>query len=371
MPQTKSKPRPTRLLKAVLGGLLPLVLGGALGAYLGHTLKDAPAPASLWVLALLPPLIFAAIAWHELGHVAGGWISGFRLYLYTAGPLRIEREGKRLRWRFNRDLRLWGGVASTIPAPEALPSPGQLRRGMFRMTAGGPLFSLLGTLLLVPGFALRATSADLAFMLLIAGATSGALAVATLLPFRTGGFLTDGARLLQFLRGAEGDNWCAIAMLASLSVSVRPREWPAALLERIAAIPANTPDGVTALWLRHSYHADREDWAEARATLDAALASLCHWPPPARGILHLAAAFFFATHAEDAAAAREHFDLARKPGLLPRNELHLIEAAVLQAEGRHDEARLAAARAEASLASKPPGAAAPAREYLEALRQSA
>jgi hypothetical protein len=126
-----------------------------------------------------------------------------------------------------------------------------------------------------------------------------------------------------------------------------------------------------ALWIRHNHHADREQWELARQLLHQALDLLDHWPPSTRGLFHLSAAWLFATRDRDPAAARHHFDLASKPGLLARDELAAVEAAVLFAEGRTADALAAASRAEATLASKPPGPAAPAREFLQTLRQSA
>ncbi|MGK7312516.1 MAG: hypothetical protein ACN0LA_09775 [Candidatus Longimicrobiales bacterium M2_2A_002] len=54
-----------------------------------------------------------------------------------------------------------------------------------------------------------------------------AIAVATLFPGRASGFLTDGARLLQLLRGGpEAEADAALVTLMAWSVAgVRPRDW--------------------------------------------------------------------------------------------------------------------------------------------------
>jgi hypothetical protein len=346
-----------------------LAVGAAFGAAMGNYMKGALVKPDVRVLALLPGLAILAIALHELGHAVGGWVSGFELHLFTAGPLRLERQGRRLRWLFNRDARLWGGLAATIPPASAVNDGQALRRGMFRMTAGGPLFSLLGSLLLLPALVWRDSEPNLALICLMAGTLSLAIMLATLIPMSAGGYVSDGGRLLQLLRNRdEGRRWCLLAVLGALSTSQRPRDWPAALMGQLEHIPATSYDGLMALWLRHNHHADREQWTEARATLDAALDNAGHWPASARGLIHLSAAYFHAAHAGDAAAARLHLEKARQPGLLSRDELHLVEAAVLRAEGRHQEALEAAARAEQALAGKSEGAAAPAREFLQTLR---
>ena len=367
-----SRSSASKWLKNLAFFLVFAALGGVVGAVIGRSLKHAPVRPDIWILLVLPLSIFAAIAWHELGHVLAGRLAGFRLYLFAAGPLRIDRSGHSLHFSFNRDIRLWGGVAASIPPPEALPSPAQLPRAMLRTVAGGPIFSLLGALVLLPAaWLLHPVSINAAGLLAITGFISFAIALATCIPSRAAGFLSDGARILQLLRkGPEASQWCSLAALSSLSTTLRPRDWPPALIDEIAAIQPCSYDGLMALWLRHNHHADREEWDSARDLLHQALALLDHWPAPTRGILHLAAAYFFATRDLDPAAARHHFDLAAKPGLRGRDDLAVVETAVLLAEGRRDEALAAADRAEAALASTPPGPAAPAREFLQTLRQS-
>lgn len=368
-----SRSTTSKWLKNIAFFLVFAALGGLVGAIIGRSLKHATRKPDDWILLALPVAIFAAIAWHELGHALAGRLAGFRLYLFAAGPLRIDRLGHSLHFSFNRDIRLWGGVAASIPPPDALPSPAQLQRAMLRMVAGGPIFSLLGALVLLPAaWLLQPLSINAAGLLAITGFLSFAIALATCIPSRAAGFLSDGARILQLLRkGPEAAQWCSLAALSSLSTTLRPRDWPPALIDEIAAIPPCSYDGLMALWIRHNHHADREQWDLARTLLHQALDLLDHWPASTRGLLHLSAAFLFATRDRDPAAARHHFTLAAKPGLLSRDDLAPIEAAVLAAEGRRDEALAAADRAETALASKPPGPAAPAREFLQTLRQSA
>ena len=67
------------------------------GMWFGHTiggvLKKGGTISALqgWHLAAFVPVTLLVIAWHELGHVVGGWLSGFRLVLFAVGPLKIER----------------------------------------------------------------------------------------------------------------------------------------------------------------------------------------------------------------------------------------------------------------------------------------
>ncbi len=348
-----TKPQSTafKWLKNIAFFLVFAALGGLTGVIIGRSLKHATRKPDDWILLALPLAIFAAIAWHELGHALAGRLAGFRLYLFAAGPLRIDRLGHSLHFSFNRDIRLWGGVAASIPPPDALPSPAQLQRAMLRLVAGGPIFSLIGALalpspaqlqramlrlvaggpifsllgalvLLPAAWLLQPLSINAAGLLAITGFLSFAIALATCIPSRAAGFLSDGARILQLLRkGPEAAQWCSLAALSSLSTTLRPRDWPPALIDEIAAIPPSSYDGLMALWIRHNHHADREQWELARTLLHQALDLLDHWPASTRGLLHLSAAFLFATRDRDPAAARHHFTLAAKPGLLDRKSV--------------------------------------------------
>lgn len=52
---------------------------------------------------------------HELGHVVGGWLAGYRLRELTVGLVTVERRGERLRLGLNRRLRHYGGLVRMMP----------------------------------------------------------------------------------------------------------------------------------------------------------------------------------------------------------------------------------------------------------------
>ena len=105
-------PRQAPWLRQVLAFGLFLFGGGALGWLAGRALpdiSDEAAPDLPLVIAVALLSVFGAIALHELGHVLGMLAANFRVLLYVVGPLKISREGDRLRLRLNRDLALAGG----------------------------------------------------------------------------------------------------------------------------------------------------------------------------------------------------------------------------------------------------------------------
>jgi hypothetical protein len=322
------------------------LIGAGVGYFVGKLLPKPTGPREplgWWFIPLLVLMPWLAIAWHELGHVIGGWLSGFRLVLFTAGPLRIDRQGERLRMSWNRTPSLWGGVAATTPSPG---ETSDMRRKMMTMVAGGPLASLLGGLLLLAAFWLRAGEGPLRLALLVGGAVSLTIALATLLPFSSGGFVNDGQRILQLLRGGESvERWIAGANLSAWSMTTRARQWPEDLVRAHSDGAPATFDGVLARWMRHSWHADRGEIAEAGQWLDEALAQREILPSSVRPIVDATAAEFHARHTGDAERAGRHWSQVGRASMLPAHALALTEAAVMAAQGRREEARGAAERA--------------------------
>lgn len=351
------------------------VLSGGLGFQVGKVVANAVKSAGIekdavspWLLATVPVALLATILVHELGHVIGGWLAGMELHLLTAGPLRIERARRGFRWMWNRDGALWGGLAALAPPAERIPSPQDFRRRMLLLVAGGPLASLLLAGTVFPGWSLLESSPNAALLLLLTGGTSGAIALATLIPNSSFGFQSDGSRLWQLFRGGEAARlWCSLSAVASLANTQRPRQWPDHLMQELRQGQGTECDKLTAFWLLHSYHLDRDEWNDAKEALDHALEQAERTGGALRSLVHASAAYHFA-RLGDAGLAREHFGRANCRAFLRHGELDAIEAAVLAAEGRSGEARTVLERAEAQLQRKPEAQAGLYRELIEEVR---
>ncbi len=344
MSRANSTKNTVRLIATSLGFAL---VGGIGGFLIASRLKAAGKLPHLaeWHFAAVLVLAWMTILWHELGHVAGGWLSGFRLLLLAAGPLKIERSYNRLRLRFNRQPALWGGLAATAPLNGAAKSGDSMLRALLLVVAGGPSFSLIGALLLAPAYWMAGSHNDLAILLGIAGALSLVIALATLLPASSGGYKSDGARLLQLFRGGPpAERWASMAVLSGMCHTLRPRDWPAQLVESSTVPGDRSNDGVSAAWLRACYHEDCGDLAAARSWVEQALENIDQWAKPFQPILHATAAGIYARlgHAD---LARVHMDQVKPAGRLPRETVLHAEAMVLSAEGRMGEAAEAAQQA--------------------------
>jgi hypothetical protein len=341
------------------------VKAGALGRPAGQTLLFLAASAAL-LLALPQGSRWAFIAasiialhlglgltvtLHELGHLLAARSAGFRFVLFGAGPLRVRREGRRLRLG---TADRWLPLGMAVSVPEDMD---RLERRVARMLLGGPLANLLtGAAALVltaavqPG--LRPSELGAAAMLglwilFYTGVLGVGLGALNLLPASEEGLLSDGARLRMLRRGgAEAERWSAAWTIYARAVAgVRPAEWDRELVERATAIPDGSFDDGGAALLAFEWALDRGDLDEAERFLLRAQAA-AEAIPLLRSLHAAEAAFFRARYRGDPAGGRRWLEGARG-GLLEEHARLRAEAAVLLAEGRRAEA---AERARAALA---------------------
>lgn len=313
-------------------------LRAAFGAWTGAVLV-AVALAAMWL----------AILAHEAGHLVGGALARFRFHLLVAGPLRVERDGERVRVGLNRDLSLYGGIAGSLPTgTHALP------RRLGVMVAGGPAVSFLlaGVAAALVAGPLAGAPALLKSMLGMMMIISGGLGVVTLIPMRFSGFASDGARLLRLARGGPQARREA-AMLSLIAVSVAgtaPRDWPAETVRAVTEPRDGSSDEVTASLLAYSHLLDRGDTAGARRALHRALELADRYPQPFVPGLMAEAAFFEGFVTRDAAAARAYLAEVpeKSPAVKPYDRLRAEAALALAAGDRAGAAqRIERARAAA------------------------
>lgn len=326
------------VLLAAAGGAAIARLGVDPLEWLGaRTDLSALGPTTLAALAVAGLLvILAVLAVHELGHALAGRLAGFDFHALIVGPLRCERRGGRLRLGLNRSLALAGGLVVMVPREGA-----NLRTRMAAMTAGGPAASLVLGLAL--GAWLLAGDADggtpARSLAGIAAIVSTAIASVTLIPGRTGGFSTDGGRILLLLRGGEAAERevALLTVVAAGQAGVRPADLDPGPIERLRAGPAGV-NRVMGDLIGYAHHLDRGELDAAEVALERARADAGTLPPSVAPSVALEAAYFAAVHRQDARRGRSLLETAGKGALVPPETPLRAEAAVLVAEGRAAEA---------------------------------
>ncbi len=346
-PPAKGPSMPIQILKALVVTGLLFVAGGLTGAFLADIVLssvseslDAP---PLWVVIIGGfVLSFLAVLLHELGHAAGGALSGFSFVMLTAGPLKVVREAGALRIRLNTSLNAFGGLALLLPDDTE-----NLKSRMLRYVAGGPMASVLaGGLALALAFSPLAgtteTGRDGVFLTLMGfGFLSLAIGSISLVPLKNSGFATDGAQLLDLLRGGNRTErrLLMLALVAESMHGTRPRLLTEDTLQRLLAADVTPPDPLSVAARQYGYMIalDRGDTASARQYLDFVMAHRDAYPRALQGSLFLEAAFFTARYENDASAARAFLGQA-KGGFEEKQTRARAEAATLLVENRIPEA---------------------------------
>lgn len=327
----------------------------------------------LTTILLVPVAGWLAVTVHELGHWAGALLVRFRTLLVVVWPLRIQRQGERLRLGTAWNLSFIGGMVACLPRDTR-----HLHARMAALTAGGPLASLLlGTaalwVLWQAWDGRPAGGLDRAgwLLALLVGIGSLLVGISSLWPRETGGYRSDGARLVALRRHSPtvDQEFAAIALSALSLTGVRPRDWDPQLVARAAR---DAGDPLLALAGRHlawAWHLDHGRVEEARGALGQVLAELDTVPPELAASAWRDAAWFTAWHDHDPARARELLALATSTLLASPHERPLAEAAIALREGRTAEAATWLDRAEQLLPqAMDRGQAIVARERVEGMR---
>jgi hypothetical protein len=298
---------------------------------LGNSVASLPNP--LIYLALVP-LILTAVVLHELGHVIGGLLAGFRFICLAAGPLRVIATAQGIRLGRNRNLDLAGGMAATLPT-----DGGNLRLRLMAAVGGGPLSSLLLGLA-GAGLAIRLLPAapELGALAAMTGFSGLAIFLATISPQQSGGAQSDGEQLLTLLRGGSQMELqeLSLEIQASSMQGARPRDWAVTPLLHAFAHCEERDDEWAQAGLLVYYHAlDSDDTAAAGRFLEQVLSSLEGYSPGMRHGLALESAYYQARYCQDSILGRAWLERGGEDLFGPHTRLR-AEAAVLLAEGERE-----------------------------------
>ena len=208
-----------------------LVVWLAIGGFVGVQVAQLGVKVGL-LFVLAAAALFLVSVWlhlliHEGGHVIAGLSRRMHLFAIGIGPLRLERSLAGWSWRWSRRIAGIGGFA--VLSPTSARTPRAMDTAIFVL--GGPLANLLaaGTAWLVA----QSESGPVANVALgLFAVTGAAIGVVNLLPFRSGGWRSDGLTLIQLWRRPEevraGQQ--VQALVGHSVAGVRPRDWDEALI---------------------------------------------------------------------------------------------------------------------------------------------
>jgi len=313
-----------------------LLSGGlACGYWVGQSFaQKAPGgqasdPNWLAMLFGLPLIILGMLLVHELGHVLGGKLVGFRFLLLIVGPLKVTSGQNGLRFELNRNLAMAGGLAACMPD-----NTHNLNRRLMVMVAGGPLASLLLGLSGVVISQAVSNQSPWDFLSLLLGLGSLAIALVTLIPVTTSGYMTDGSQIRSLLRNdATARQKALILTLQGESLSgVLPRNWDRSLLTEALAGEGEPNSQAIAQMMAYYAALDRGEIDLAGSHLANALLAEVRLAKGFVEAIYLESAYFHGALRKDPITARQFLDKGRHSLAEAHTQLR-AEAGVLFAEG--------------------------------------
>lgn len=334
-----------------LAGLLPwIVLGVLVGLAAGKFDAAGILPWWLGRISLLPFLAGVGLSiWphavvHEAGHAGAGTLFGQRVHGAGIGPWRLERGQRGWHWRRGGTIRGISGFV--VLAPREGRELGRADQAMYFL--GGPLANLVTAALgwwALAGLDPAHWPVSMAWGAVVMALLLG---VINLLPFRPGGWYSDGANLLQLLRGGDAARvrLCLSQWLGLSFMGVRPRDWPSTLAPRPVSAGLDplltlAHEQLHLLWAVDSGRVELADG------LAGALAPrVLELPGPMQPALAVNLCAYIARCRPDAALLRAWLPWCERPALLDLSaQCHLLRAELAALEA--DQAELAAQLAHA------------------------
>ena len=323
--------------KRILLALAPIAAGGVVGYLIGDYVEGDGSEDSytawqyVFLLVCLPVLYFLVVGWHELGHVMAGLLMRFKFMSLTIGPFAWKRDKDRIRFAWNRNINLSGGLAYMLPQSEE----NMARRFAF-FAAGGPLASLLLAAVGVGLSVVLPMGSTGELLLGVAGWFSLIIFLLTIAPFRAGGFSSDGRRILTLI----GDSPAAKQEVTLLRViaftqSGRPlTELPIQAIEAGIVSEAITPQYRAFFeYYRYLYYLVADDLETAEAALSAFTAGLDTFPPGLRESYYIEPTLFYAFERERLDKAERAYAQFIKSTFTQDLEVELAEAGLDRLRG--------------------------------------
>jgi hypothetical protein len=211
-----------------------------------------------------------------------------------------------------------------------------LRRQLLVLVAGGPSASFLLAVLAVA--VASVSDPRFAAYCIFAASISLGVFLVTLIPVRSGGFMSDGMQIIDVLRGgsAVAERSALLRIFAQSLDGVRPRDWDKSALDELSRMNSDDPLRGTGGLLYLLYHAmdcqNDLDIARYRKLLEDGVDG---YPAGFKQAIYieLAICAWLAGDIEDAG----QYLKASKGGVVDKSRRLLAHAALAHLEGRHDD----------------------------------
>ncbi len=333
----KKKKRNSTVSK-IIAGVIFLIAGGAAGYFGakvgGMAASTIAAPVMITLAILFIPAFFLVIAIHEGGHaVAGVWMK-FDFRMYVVGPFLWDKEPGGWKFKWNKNVNTSGGLVLCIPT-----GTHDIPKRFSIYAAGGPIASLMLAVLayclylICQQLSLKSAVGQIVTNLsLMIAFLSSVIFLVTSIPLQAGGFSSDGARIIRFLRGGDTARFEALLlkMVSGSMAGNRPSELTKEELQEAHALATklDAPMGVYIHYFFYQAALDRQEWAEAEAHLTNYIQLADDIPEGMRGSVWIDAAFFYAFVRKDVTKAIDYFNKYKPSALIPLAMVNATQAAI-------------------------------------------
>lgn len=317
-----------------------LIVGGGVG-YMAASLgldsgKSASGMQVLGFIISFLPVFILVIGVHEAGHaIAGTWVN-FDFRMYVVGPFLWDKEVSGWKFKWNKNVNVAGGLVICIPN-----STENLAKRFSVYSLGGPLASLIltgvayGAKLIIEALNTNHTPlldiSESTFTLI--SFLSLMIFFVTIVPMHMGGFYTDGARALRFLRGGDTARFETLLMslVAKSYGGVRPRLLSKEEITEALAL-AEKLNAKTKVYIHYYLHMvafDEGDLDQAETHLKDYVADIESIPKGLNAGVFLDAAFFYAYARKDLTQAEEYWKQFVPSAMISKAMVLATEAALL------------------------------------------
>ncbi len=314
------------------------VVGAVVGFFVGklgaRASSGIPGEVVLISCILFIPSFFLVIGLHELGHALAGRVMNFDFRMYVVGPFMWVKERSRLVFKWNKNLNVAGGLVVSMPI-----GTDNLRNRFSIYAFGGPLASMVVAALAYSAY--RLVDVDAAsglaqqtgkYFLLVTALLSVGIFVVTVTPLRSGGFLSDGARILRLQRGGEISRFevLMLKIISEVSGGTRPRNLDMKELLEANDLARKLNDPYLVYINSFYYQAafDRGDLEQAELHLKEYIGRAGDIPEGIRSSLWLEAAFFYAYGKNDLETSLQYWAKFKPSAVIPKAQVLATEACI-------------------------------------------